>query len=219
MDRKLLSQLVAATMQKIISSGAIPSVQTGVVTEEGSQPLVLLDATTDAQTVPCRVGGDPPGLGERVLLVVASGTGWIIGRLGGSVRNLGEATSSVNQTGITNSDLTDMAVEVMVNQPGRILHVWGQVQVLATDSGAVAVGTVEQDGVAIGRFGRFRAAAAGDAQLLCGYARIVDPDPGGYEFALNLSITSGTGTLTASNATTPALLYVEDAGNLAGNPA
>jgi len=208
-NRDSVSTLTAAILRRVQSSGMIPTIRTGETVLSGTTPTVRLAG--DPSTRQAQALGDPAGVGETVWVMVWRGTALVLGRAGGT-RLYGYATATANQTGITTQTaLTDLTVDVVVTQPNRVLHIVGQVQALATTSADIVIGSVQQDGVDVGRYGRFRAAAASDSQLLSGYARVEGLDPGGYTFRLTLQRTGG-GTVTASNATTPGLIDVVDAG-------
>lgn len=215
MDRRLLSQLVASTMARIMASGLVPSLQQGTVSEEGANPLVLLDSSTpdvDAVSIPCRVSGDPPGTGERVLVVVAAGTGWVVGRLGGSVRLLGAVVATGNDDFTAAEVLDTMSLDVEVQQPGRVLMLEAQGLFSVDTNGASIIGRFRQDGTNVGRFATHTFPTASVGQLCNGFTFIFDPDPGGYVFDCTGEASGGTGTF--AGATSAGRFRVSDIGNV-----
>lgn len=209
LNNQTISALTRAIFERLQSSGLIPRFVQATTVETGTTPTVVINGTTDQ--IQANALADPAGVGEVVWCVQWLGTTLVVGRAGGT-RLMGSASTSIDQSGITTAtDLNGLSVDVVVTQPGRELHIWGQVQAMATTSSGDVIGRIQQDGVTIGRFGRWRALSINQPQLMVGMARVQDLSPGGYTFNLDLECQTA-GSVTAANATTPGIIWVEDAG-------
>lgn len=201
--------LARAVQDRIVRSGWIPTLRMGTTSDGGTTPLVTLDG--DADPIQAQALGDPAAVDERVWCVVWRGLVVVLGRAGGQ-RLMGKSTATGDQLGITTAiTLTDLSVEVVVTQPGRSLRVEGQVQVQASTAGGEVTGQIQQDGVTVGRYGRFTVARNNQVNMLSGFTYVDDLSPGGYTFSLTLSCAT-TGSVNTNSATIPSWIAVHDVG-------
>jgi hypothetical protein len=125
---------------------------------------------------------------------------------------IGEASAVANQTGITTETaLTGLSVTVTV-AASRLLRVTGHGRASRTVADGLMLGTIKEDGVAVGRWLHHQPSAATEMGTGHGFV-LRRPAAGAHTYALFLERFSGTGTVaTDAAASAPAYITVEDLG-------
>ena len=115
---------------------------------------------------------------------------------------IGYASNSADQTGISGtSDITGATITVTAGT-ARLYLVLATVTVTTSASGLVWNGTILEDSTVIGRWARTTGMGANAIQQFTGFA-LATPTAGSHTYKLQITLSSGTGTLDVSG-TAPA---------------
>lgn len=126
---------------------------------------------------------------------------------------LNYASLSSNQAITNDTDLTGLTKQVSVGED-RLIRITGSATVSVDDSGGQWIGTVQEGATVLGRWGEFKASAAGQVVRFEGSVVLNGPSVGSHTYKLTLHRLSGTGdadVIAASN--NPAWILIEDIGS------